>query len=262
MLRLACVGVFLLATAAASPAAAQEPGDLQQGKQLFEGLCGRCHGIDGTGDEGPSLARPTLTRAPDDKALREIIAEGIPDRGMPRVRRLIGDEVDQLVAYVRSLGRVAATAPVGNAQKGVALYQRLGCAACHIVNGAGTGFGPELTDIGVHRSPNYLRKALLEPGATLPKGVLEVPARGFDEFLPVHIVARDGRDVRGVRINEDSFTIQVKDQKNQFHSFRKDELQQLEKEFGKSFMPGYRDRLPQADLDDLVAYLSALGGAK
>ena len=256
-------GVAALWAVLSVPASAQQgPGNLTQGKQLFEGLCGRCHSIDGTGDEGPSLARPTLSRASDDKALREIIGEGLPDRGMPRVRRLLSDELDDLVAYVRSLGRVAPSAPVGNATRGAALYQRLGCASCHIVSGAGSGLGPELSEIGAHRSPNYLRKALLEPGSNLPKGVLAVPSRGFDEYLPVHLVTRDGRDVRGIRVNEDSFTIQIKDQRNQFQSFRKADLQTLEKEFGKSLMPAYRDRASQAEVDDLVAYLSTLGGAK
>jgi putative heme-binding domain-containing protein len=181
---------------------------------------------------------------------------------MPRVRRTTKEEADDLVAYVRSLGRVAQATPAGNPEMGAALYQKLGCPTCHIVNGTGGSFGPELTDVGTHRSLAYLRRAVLEPGATLPKGVLAVPARGFDEFLPVRVVLRDGREVRGVRVNEDSFTIQLRDARNQFHSFRKTDLKQLEKEFGKSMMPGYRDRLSPAELDDLAAFLAGLGGTR
>src|SRR5688572_28219097 len=82
---------------------AQAASDVEQGKQLFNGMCARCHGIDGTGDEGPSLNRPVLARSGTDDALREVIRDGIPDGGMPRVRRMTGNELDQLVAYVRSL---------------------------------------------------------------------------------------------------------------------------------------------------------------
>ena len=36
----------------------------------------------------------------------------------------------------------------------------------------------------------------------------------------------------------------------------------VEKEFGKSLMPSFKDRLSPSDIDDLVAFLSGLGGAK
>src|SRR5215470_6154081 len=101
----------------------QTPTDVQKGKQLFEGLCSRCHGFDGTGGEGPNLNRPTLTRAQDDESLRAIIRDGIPERGMPRVRRTTDNEQRQLIAYVRSLGRTAQTSRVGDPQKGSAVYK-------------------------------------------------------------------------------------------------------------------------------------------
>src|SRR5262249_45709696 len=126
----------------------QNSSDIQNGKQLFEGLCLRCHGFDGTGGEGPNLNRPTLTRSQDDEALRAIIRDGIPDRGMPRVRRTTDNEQRQLVAYVRSLGRAAPAARAGDVQKGNAVYQRSGCASCHVIKGEGGVTGPELTNIG------------------------------------------------------------------------------------------------------------------
>src|SRR5438128_3845552 len=118
--------LFVLSIAAPSYAAAQNAAaDVSQGKKLFDGMCARCHGIDGTGDEGPSLNHPTLTRAGTDDALREVIRDGIPDRGMPRVRRLSENEVEQLVAYVRSLGRASTTMTMGNVEKGRATYDKL-----------------------------------------------------------------------------------------------------------------------------------------
>jgi len=68
--------------------------------------------------------------------------------------------------------------------------------------------------------------------------------------------------VRGIRVNEDPFTIQVKDSANRFHSFRKSDTKEIEKEFGKSLMPSYRGRLSDAETEDLVAYLASLRGAK
>jgi len=66
--------------------------------------------------------------------------------------------------------------------------------------------------------------------------------------------------VRGIRVNEDSFTIQLRDAGNRFHSFRKSELSSLKKEFGESLMPGYASKFTAAELDDLVAYLASLRG--
>lgn len=250
--------VLALALQAAVPPAR----DVQEGKRLFDGMCARCHGIDGTGDEGPALNRAVLTRAATDDALREVIRDGIADRGMPRVRRLTEGELTQLVAYVRSLGHTTATPARGDAEHGRAIYARLGCASCHIVAGEGGSFGPELTQIGAQRGAGYLRQSVIGPAEVLPRGLSVVPGRGFAEYLPVQIVTADGTVVRGVRINEDPFTIQLRDTANQFHSYRKSAVKQLDKEFGKSLMPAFRGRLTDTELEDLVAYLSTLRGVK
>src|SRR2546423_3184010 len=251
---------ILFATAAQNaPGAAN---DIREGKKLFDGMCARCHGVDGTGDEGPALNHPTLTRAPDDESLRTVIRDGIQDRGMPRVRRLTESEISHLVAYVRSLGRTPRTAAIGNTEKGRALYDKLGCASCHIVKGNGGSFGPELTEVGLTRGPAYLRQSFLGPAEALPRGSSQVPGRGFTEYLPVRVVTSDQREITGVRINEDPFTIQLRDAANRFHSFRKSDLKLLDKQFGKSLMPSFRGRMTDGESDDLVAYLSSLRGAQ
>ena len=244
------------------PVAAQNTAELEKGKQLFLGMCSRCHGAGGGGGEGPNLNRPVLSRAPDDQALAAVIRDGIPDRGMPRVRRFTEAELHAMVVYVRSLSQSSAAAVTGNPEKGRAVYQRSGCASCHIIQGEGGDLGPELTSIGAHRAPDYLRESIVDPAAKLPRGVMAFPGRGFNEFLPVRVVTSDGHEVRGVRVNEDSFTIQVRDAGNQVHSYRKADLQQLDKQIGQSLMPGYKAKITGSDLDDLVAYLSNLGGAK
>ena len=235
---------------------AQGPADVEKGRQLFLGMCSRCHGVEGGGGEGPSLSR--LTRAQTDEELRDIIRNGIPDRGMPRIRRFTDAELSQVTSFIHSLGGRPGLAGSGRPDHGRAVYQRLGCSSCHIVAGAGGDFGPELTSIGARRSADYLRQAVVDPAAALPRGS-PIPGRGFNEYLPVRVVTADGREVNGVRVNEDSFTIQVKDLGNKLYSFRKAELRQLDKQMGKSVMPDFKSRVTGSDLDDLVAYLSGLG---
>jgi len=147
----------------------------------------------------------------------------------------------------------------GSAEKGKAAYERLGCSSCHVISGVGGNFGPELTNIGSRRAADYLRQAVAEPAAMLPRGSSDVPGRGFNEFLPVHIVTRVGKEVHGLRVNEDSFTIQVRDSGGHLYSFQKADVERLDKEFGKSLMPDYKAKLSGTELDDLVAYLSGLG---
>jgi putative heme-binding domain-containing protein len=233
--------------------------DIAGGQAIFGGACVVCHGIDGGGAMGPPLNRPKLQAAPDDEALRRVIVDGIPERGMPRVRRWTDNELRQLVAYVRSLSRSAVRAPVtGNVRAGAAVYEKMGCATCHLVGGQGGSFGPQLTDIGFARGADYLRQALIDPAAALPKSAL-LGIRGYEEYLPVEIVTRDARTILGVRVNEDAFTIQVREQSGALHSFRKSEVRSIRKEFGASYMPSYKE-LRSADLDDLIAYLASLGG--
>src|ERR1700712_5119319 len=84
---------------------AQNDADIDGGRRLFQGMCTECHGAGGTGGDAPSLHRPRLNHAADDTALASVIANGIPNTAMPRIRRFTEGELKQLVAYVRSLGK-------------------------------------------------------------------------------------------------------------------------------------------------------------
>ena len=234
--------------------------DLVNGERLFEGQCARCHGIGGTGGEGPPLSRPRLRHAVDDEVLFTLIKEGIPGTGMPDTWQMSDAEIWQVAGYVRSLGRTAPESISGNPDQGQILYDVTGCASCHIVNGNGEGLGPELTEIGALRGSDYLREALIDPSATLPKGTIPYYTSGYLEYLPVLIVTRDGQQVLGIRINEDTFTIQLRDGNGRFRSFRKHELTKIEHQPDKSPMPNYRDQLSATQLDDLIAYLVNLRG--
>ena len=102
-------------SALTSYAAAQsftQPGD---GKKLFDGLCQDCHGVNGTGDEAPALNHAL---GADDATLHKIIRDGIPERGMPRVRRMTEEEANVLAAYVRTLGRGAPVTVRGMRKRG------------------------------------------------------------------------------------------------------------------------------------------------
>jgi cytochrome c oxidase cbb3-type subunit 3 len=232
-----------LAQTATEPAA-----DPAWGKKLFESQCALCHGQDGTGGRGPNLHRPKLSHAPDDAALRKLISEGIEPE-MPGAWQLSEREVASVAAYVKTLGSVPVEPVPGDPSRGEHLYRTKGCAACHMVRGEGSGYGPELTEIGAKRSPAFLRESIITPEASVPDG-----------FLLVELVTSGGATIRGIRLNEDTFSIQLKDASNEFHSFRKAELKEVRKLRGKSPMPSYERSLTGEELTDLVAYLASLRG--
>ena len=243
---------FLLLFAFTGLLGAQNNPDLAQGRKVFQGKCGLCHGQTGTGGKGPSLVQPTLLHAPDDAALMRVITEGIRGTEMPTSFGFSPGELNNLVAYVRSLGRTALTPLPGDPARGNALYlAKGGCAACHIVHGEGGSLGPELSEIGASRTPDYLREALLKPAAAVPLG-----------YLVVSVTTRDGKSLRGMRINEDTFTLQLRDPSNRVHSFRKADLAGYKKEFNQSLMPSFENKFSATELDDLVAYLASLRGGK
>lgn len=78
---------------------------------------------------------------------------------------------------------------------------------------------------------------------------------GYPAYEIVRAQPRGGTEVVGVRLNEDSFSIQIRDQQGRLHSFRKADLQRLQAAPDMSLMPSYRDALTGAEINYLVAYL-------
>jgi cytochrome c oxidase cbb3-type subunit III len=241
---------WLLSSLMAITALAQAPTapDPAVGKKIFESQCALCHGQTGTGGRGPSLNRPKLGRAPDDEALWKVISSGIEPE-MPGAWQLNVREVYSVAQYVRSLGAIPPEVLPGNPSAGERVFQSKGCAGCHMVAGKGAGYGPELTDIGTRRNGAHLRQAILRPATLLP-----------EDFLYLTAVTQAGATVRGIRVNEDSFNIQIKDARGQFHSFAKSDLKELKRLPNETPMPSYEASLSAPELDDLVAYLAGLKG--
>ena len=76
----------------------------------------------------------------------------------------------------------------------------------------------------------------------------------------MRLVTKDGHGISGVRLNEDTFTIQVRDLNGGVHSFFKEDLKELQRDPGKSPMPSLRGMFSASEVDDLVAYPVSLRG--
>ena len=126
-----------------------------------------------------------------------------------------------------------------------------------MVNGKGGRLGPDLSSTGASRSVEYLTESLRNPSKRLAQGVSE-PLKDFSqEYETVTVVTSDGTKLQGVVLNEDSFTVQMLDTREQLHAFEKVKLRSYVKT-RESLMPAYDEKtLPEKDLKDLIAFLLA-----
>jgi putative heme-binding domain-containing protein len=223
--------------------------DVEAGQRLYGPQCQVCHGANGDGVPGIDLKLGRFRRSSSDDDLARVITTGVPGTGMPAFV-LRPDELVAIVAFIRAgFDPASASVRVGDAARGRALFGgKAECAQCHRVNGVGPRVAPDLSDIGAIRTLAALQRALLTPDASL---------------LPIHrgvsIVTKDGRSLRGRRLNEDTYTVQIIDEQENLVSLEKANLRSLSVD-AQAQMPSYADRLTADELADLIAYLVSLKG--
>ena len=174
-------------------------GDWDAGRFLYTGLCVGCHGDDAEGGVGPQLNNPVFLRTATDQMLREWIAHGKVGtamrafvKGEQGTAELRDSQIDDLVAYVRSLSRRPrvpfAKRPSGRPELG-RMWFAVSCAGCHGDDGEGAS-GPSLAN------PEFLR----------------VASDGF--LMATMALGRDGTEMRPVKKGAQSILTLDSDQVN------------------------------------------------
>ena len=223
------------------------PQSIRSGMALYRTRCADCHGLDAGGYRGPDLNALLAGGATDDR-LFQTIRKGVPGTEMPSTTEP-DDDLLMIIAYLRKIGTVAPETPTGSVENGTRLFAAQ-CASCHRVAGRGGRIGPDLTRIGIARSRAALIREIRTPSEWIPPN-----------FETVTVVTKDGQRIRGVKKNEDPFSIQVMDTRERIQGFLKANLQELIYE-KNSLMPAFAPaRLNDSDLNDVVGYLSTLRGA-
>jgi len=87
-----------------------------------------------------------------------------------------------------------------DASKGKAVFQKAGCIACHIVQGEGFDFGPELSDIGSKLSSKQLFEAILKPNQNISLGYEGVNVTLKDGPQLIGFVTSESKTVLSLRI--------------------------------------------------------------
>jgi putative heme-binding domain-containing protein len=246
----------MLSALAGTPAAwAQAPlhdtqyaeADIAYGATVYAARCVTCHGAQGDAIGGVNLRSGRFRNAVVDRDLERFIRAG-SSAGMPPFA-LDNAEMAGIIAYLRNMNAVdAASVSVGDAARGRAVYDKGACASCHRVGGTGSHVAPNLSDIGAIRSPASLERSLLDPTSQM------MPIN-----RPVRVVTKDGTVINGRRLNEDTYGLQLMDDRERLHSLVKAELREYT--IAKtSPMPPFKDKLSKGEIADLVAYLLSLKG--
>jgi len=132
---------------------------------------------------------------------------------------------------------------------GQALFTGKGdCVRCHSIADHGGSLGPDLTDIGLKRTEESLRRSLTDPNAEIAR-----------EYLTVVVTTKQDQRIEGIALNEDDISVQLRDLDGNPWSFLKTNLADVRRE-DRSLMPSYASRLSPAEITSLVAYLRTLRG--
>ena len=196
----------------ASPASAERPApDSEAGKAAYGQYCARCHGATGKGDGldakrfyprprdltmGVYKFRSTASGTPPtDEDLFGTVTNGLPGSNMPDWQHLDETVRWQLVYYLKSLSPafqqtqpspIAVTKDPGSSGadlvKGKAVYEKLGCAACHGLSGRanGTSAAGLVDDWGLPIRPADLTQGWAYRGGHQPRDILMRLLAGID----------------------------------------------------------------------------------
>jgi PQQ-dependent dehydrogenase (methanol/ethanol family) len=236
------------------------------GLRLFNQTCQACHGPAGQGsDRGPALMTRRLVHGNADADLFRSIRAGVAGTQMPPFAGLSDTQIWQLVTYLRSLQAPAhaagAMSPTsGDAAAGEALFfGRAACASCHEVNGRGGIVGPDLSS-AVTLSPAVVRRKIVDPNTPTAQAAGESNGggRGAPASANIVVTTHDGREIRGVRRNEDTFSLQMIDISGELRLFDKLKLVSVVVESTSHHPTDYATRLSAAEITNLVAYLGTL----
>jgi len=227
------------------------PVDIADGGRLYRANCTICHNAKGDGIAGIDLFHNKFRRAKDDDDIVAIIRSGIPGTAMPP-NNFNDFQALTIVGYLRSMAAATATTTSGgDPARGKAIYDgKGGCASCHRIRGAGSRSGPDLSDVGNLRLDGEIEKSITDPDAEV-----------LGQNRHFRAVTKEGATITGTLLNEDKYAVQILDSSDRLVSLKRASLRDAAI-IEKSPMPSYKDKLTQAELADLVAYLVSQKGVE
>lgn len=184
-------------------------------------------------------------------AIRAVRSAPKPDNGLieqlQKSGKLDGKSWKATPELVQKL--VGLVGQSGDASRGELVYRRneLQCLNCHAIGGSGGKVGPDLLSVGASAPVDYLVQSLLDPNSKVK-----------ENYHSKIIETIDGKQISGIPIRRDDNSVTLRNEKDEEIEVR---IEDIDAESdGRSLMPdGTVDSLTEAELVDLVAFLSQLG---
>jgi putative heme-binding domain-containing protein len=263
----ALLGVGLSLAVAAQNPLAGDPKAAKAGEYEFRINCALCHGLGARGGgRGPDLTRAVKKHTHSDAEMFQVISNGIPGTAMPANGTngqgvgMTEKEIWQIITYIRSQEAKSSAKSTGDPAHGKQLFYGDGnCSTCHMVAGKGARMGPDLTGVSGSRTREALIESIRDPSRRLAWGLTEATKEFPQEYESVVALTSDGKQIKGVTLNEDSFTLQIMDTTENIYLLEKNRLKSFQKT-RVSAMPKYNaDVLSDKDVEDIVAFLAGVG---
>lgn len=225
---------------------------IKAGMGAYRVRCADCHGMDARGIRSPDITQ-VWARGRTDGALFRTIRNGVTGTEMPSFPAPRTSDLDiwRILAYLRTLAATASAEPArGSATAGEGIFAA-NCLACHRVGTGGGHLGPDLSRIGIARARAALARQI--------RGGMTDVRTGYE---PVTLTTPGGEQIQGLKKNEDLFSVQIMDTTERIQGYLREDMRTVTNGT-QSAMPAFSpERLSDADLDDLLTYLTSLQGAK
>ena len=136
---------------------------------------------------------------------------------------------------------------IGNPDQGAAVFESATCSDCHIVNGAGTNFGPELSKIGDKLPKAGIYEAILDPSASVSPS-----------YDLVHLSLARQDEVSGFVVSETEQTVTLRMEGGILAEFPQGEILERRVSTVSAMPDDLQEQMSVNELVDLVEYLIEL----
>lgn len=139
----------------------------------------------------------------------------------------------------------------GNAKRGGELLSMTGkmaaCFACHIINGSGHDFGPDLSKVGARLTREQILESLKQPS--------KVIAKGYETWV---VTLKDGRVQTGFITRSNGGSTTMKLPGGQPQAIAQDQIQSQQSQPSSLMPEGLLQSMTEQEAADVVSYLSGL----
>lgn len=193
-----------------APPPKYDPASVERGRQNFASTCGFCHGTSAKGGEkGPDLLRSVLVLHDEHgETIGPVILNGRPDKGMPHFA-FTPAQITDIANFLHNAVLSAEDRDnykilnivTGDPKAGV-VYFKANCESCHSVSG-------DLKGIASKYDAATLQGKFIEPN------------QSPGDWITVTVTLPSGESFSGVPLNLDDFNVSLRDDKGNYHSFRR-----------------------------------------